>query len=172
MNDKPFFIHAKLVSRHSAPLGRMINGSTAVAQRDCAVIRGVDEGTFERYVEWSYKEHYTVPGVIPVATDSTQGSPPPNQSATNEDYTEVFLCHARLYVFADRYFIQPLKTLALEELRRVLSFSTLDSARADAILALFLYVSAETDNSPSGGRGMRELMHKYVDFNDDDEDSA
>ena len=43
--------------------------------------------------------------------------PPPraNQRA-EEDYTEVLLCHARMYVFAEQLDIQLLKSLAFEEL--------------------------------------------------------
>lgn len=60
----------------------------------------------------------------------------------NEDYTEVFLSHARLYVFADKYDIQPLKTLALEELHDKLATYTLYRGRTGDILALLRYVYA------------------------------
>ena len=54
--------------------------------------------------------------------------PRPNKTA-NENYTEVFLCHARLYVFADKYDIQPLKVLTFEELHAVLAVFTLYQER-------------------------------------------
>ena len=34
-----------------------------------------------------------------------------------EDYTQVFLCHARLYVFADKYDIDPLRALSVHKLQ-------------------------------------------------------
>jgi hypothetical protein len=38
-----------------------------------------------------------------------------------EDYTEVFLRHARLYVFADKYDVDGLKDLSLHMLQRTLA---------------------------------------------------
>ena len=67
VNGNTFFIYAKLGSRHSEPLDRMINGGTVEAQRGFAVMQDVDEGTFERYVKWSYKGHYTAPDFTSIA---------------------------------------------------------------------------------------------------------
>lgn len=36
-----------------------------------------------------------------------------------EDYTHVFLSHAQLYVFSDRYSIEPLQELSMQKLRLV-----------------------------------------------------
>lgn len=43
----------------------------------------------------------------------------------SEEYTDVFLSYARLYVFAERWDIQPLKRLALKNLYETLSSFTL-----------------------------------------------
>ena len=37
-----------------------------------------------------------------------------------ENYTEVFLCHARLYAFTDEYDIAPLKCLSVHKLHQTL----------------------------------------------------
>lgn len=76
----------------------------------------------------------------------------------NEDYTEVFLSHARLYAFADQYDIQPLKTLALEELHYALAGYTLHRARTGDIVTLLRYVYAHTDAD------LRTLLRKYVGY--------
>ena len=56
-----------------------------------------------------------------------------------EDYTEVFLCHARLYVFADKYDVGPLRWLSLHKLQRTLAEFTLYDERAGDIIDLMRY---------------------------------
>ena len=56
-----------------------------------------------------------------------------------EDYTEVFLCHARLYVFADKYDIGPLKDLSLHKLQQTLAVFTLYGERVGDIVELMRY---------------------------------
>lgn len=70
-----------------------------------------------------------------------------------EDYTDVFLSHARLYVFAEMYDIQILKLLALEELHSTLANYTLYQQRAGDIIALLRYVYANTSGEEGGGGG-------------------
>lgn len=254
------------MSHHSIPLDRMINGEMAEAQRGYAVLNDVDQGTFERFIEWAYKGCYKaaefqleasstppiaevcetiekvpeapaeaplywalqpdppvdepmdvpeppadpftgwgVPAEAPVADPPDQGwgaftpekkvkkgkpraktkpemkeafisrkhsvrrdmiSPPPTRANrnANENYTEIFLCHARLYVFAEKYDIQPLKLLALEELHDTLAVFTLYHKRSDDIIALLRYVYANTGESARGGDGMRKLLRDYVGF--------
>ena len=53
-----------------------------------------------------------------------------------EDYTDVFLCHARLYVFAEQYDIQLLKAQAFSELQLTLTSYTLYPERTGDIVAL------------------------------------
>ena len=67
-----------------------------------------------------------------------------------EDYTEVFLCHARLYVFADKYDVGPLRDLSLHKLQRTLAEFILDDKRAEDIVNLLRYnYSNITDCSES-----------------------
>jgi hypothetical protein len=52
------------------------------------------------------------------------------------DHTEVFLCHARLYVFADKYDIGPLRNLALRKLRDALVKFSLYDEQVDNVSRL------------------------------------
>lgn len=253
VNGNPYYIHAQLVSRHSDPLDRMINGQMAEAQKGFAILEEVDEGTFERFMEWAYKGYYTAadfnlkassppapissnkeecettesiqeplddfpppePALEPAAEPEfptvyppTEGheswrwgdfqsgkkgkkskeaktkhelkasfvgreytvrqttiSIPPTRAnrGANEDYTEVFLSHARLYVFADKYAILPLKTLALEELHNTLAIYTLYRERTGDILALLRYAYANTGESARGDN-LRMLLRDFVGY--------
>ncbi|KAI4227192.1 MAG: hypothetical protein L6R40_008221 [Gallowayella cf. fulva] len=237
VNSNPYYIHAKLVSRHSPPLDRMINGQMAEAQKGFAVLDEVDEGTFERFIEWAYKGYYTAADFelktssppspasssneecettewmqepladLPAEPEPLTEQPivwdlgnfqsgkkskkaktrqelkasfirrehtvrrrtislPPTRAnrGADEDYTEVFLSHARLYVFADKYDIQPLKTLALEELHDTLATYTLYRGRTGDILALLRYVYVKTGRSARGGEDLRMLLRDYLGY--------
>lgn len=232
----------------------MINGQMAEAQKGFAILEEVDEGTFERYMEWAYKGYYTAadfklkasspPSRISSSkedcetTESIQDRPaatpptdymepaaemeplplerlivdqtddwewggfksgkkkgkkskeaktkhelkesfigreytvrqetismPPTRAnrGANEDYTEVFLSHARLYVFADKYAILPLKTLALEELHNTLAIYTLYRERTGDILALLRYAYANTGESARGD-DLRILLRDFIGY--------
>lgn len=86
--------------------------------------------------------------------------PPPIPNVrSNADYTEVFLCHAKVYVFADEKDVQPLRILALEELRAALSVFTLHEARMGDIMAL---VSYAYENTYYAGDKLRALLGEYM----------
>ena len=90
-------------------------------------------------------------------------TPRPNQ-ASDEDYTEVFLSHARVYVFAEKYDIQLLRALALDELHGTLQNFNLHPERTGDIIALLRYVYANTGESADGVEDMRTVMKHYVGF--------
>ena len=89
--------------------------------------------------------------------------PRPNQSPS-EDYTDVFLSHAQLYVFAEKYDIQKLKASALEELHATLAIYTQYSERTGDIIALLRYVYDNTAETKEGSEDMRNLMTEYVGY--------
>ena len=91
--------------------------------------------------------------------------PPPraNRNST-EDYTSVFLSHARLYVFADYYDIQPLKFLALEELQLTLASYTLYPERTGDIIALVRYSYANTCEPMAGVEDLRTMLIAYMSY--------
>jgi BTB/POZ domain len=79
-----------------------------------------------------------------------------------EDYTQVFLCHARIYVFSDRYCIEPLQELARQKLRLTLSTFILFSERVSDIVELVQYTYAHTMEHEEGIDKLRSLVMDYV----------
>lgn len=61
-----------------------------------------------------------------------------------EDYTNVFLCHAKLYVLADTYDVPNLKQLSLHRLHATLKEFTLYPSRMNDIATLAKYVFDNT----------------------------
>ena len=107
----------------------------------------------ERFVQRSY----TVRNV-------TNGSPQPRPNSNKPaDYSEVFLGHARLYVFADKYDVQTLKVLAMEELHATLAVYTLYQERTAEIVRLLRYVYANTAESKDGVEDLRTILTQYME---------
>ena len=79
-----------------------------------------------------------------------------------EDYTEVFLGHARIYVFAEKYDIQSLKKLALDKLQHTLSIFTLYPERVGDVMALLKYVYANTAETLDGTDDIRTMLAHYI----------
>ena len=81
-----------------------------------------------------------------------------------EDYTNVFLSHAQLYVFADKYDIQPLKMLALHNLHQTLLIYTIYAERIGDITALIEYCYENSGAANDGGEAneLRVLLTDYV----------
>ena len=88
--------------------------------------------------------------------------PPRSNKAYNEDYTEVFLCHARLYVFAEKYDVQSLKALALKKLQETLAIFTLYPERVGDITSLLKYVYDNTAESEPGVEDIRTMLAHYI----------
>jgi hypothetical protein len=68
-------------------------------------------------------------------------------SNPTEDYTPVFLGHAQLYVFAEQWGIDVLKTLALSKLHKTLTSFTLYAVRRPDIVELLRYTFSN-DHTP------------------------
>ena len=79
-----------------------------------------------------------------------------------EDYTQVLLSHARLYVFAEKYDIQPLKKLSHQKLQHTLSIYTLYPERVGDITTLLKYVYANTAETIDGTEDIRTMLAHYV----------
>lgn len=79
-----------------------------------------------------------------------------------EDYTEVLLSHARLYVFAEKYDIQPLKKLSRQKLQHTLAIYTLYPERVGDITTLLKYVYANTSETIDGIEDIRTMLAHYV----------
>ncbi|KAI4230521.1 MAG: hypothetical protein LQ349_006226 [Xanthoria aureola] len=257
-----FYIHAALVSQHSRPLDRMINGDMSETQKGYAVLEEDDQGTFGRFAEWVNKGYYTSGEVIDRSLDestsekglvvngeceirmespaedpqpdevlaveyeppravfgwdveepsdfgvvtssrslktkrnmnyaslveevsltprmqlkksfiqrktvirqenSSVPAPLPNQSP-QEDYTDVFLSHAQLYVFAEKYDIKTLKQLALENLHASLAIYKLYKERTGDIVDLLRYVYANTSETVDDVKDLRTLLTLYMGY--------
>lgn len=78
---------------------------------------------------------YSTPTSIFSARKNTEGC---------EDYTGVFLCHAKLYVLGDKYDIPTLKQLSLHRLHATLKEFTLYPSRMNDIATLAKYVFENT----------------------------
>lgn len=89
--------------------------------------------------------------------------PRENRNVT-EDYTNVFLCHARVYVFADQYDIQGLKSSALEELHLALANYILYPERTGDIVALLVFIYSHTGESVSGVEDLRSVLTAYMSY--------
>ena len=254
VEGEPFYIHTDLVSLHSKPLDRMMNGHMAEAQEGLATLKEVDRDTFVRFIEWAHKGYYTAAEFIPVAEDGsdsaglrTEGEhvadnpvlrtnipamedyaqisqdpdipldldwsggfrstslrkgktprwgpsyaepqenpyaepqenlrdsfksrkrksaikvPPPRENKSSaEDYSGVFLSHARLYVFAEQYDIQDLKIFALDELHATLAKYTLYTERTSDIIDLLHYIYYSTSKRGEDVEDLRTLMTQYM----------
>ena len=92
----------------------------------------------------------------------TIAPPRPNQEP-NENYTPIFLSHAHLYVFALKYDIPSLKTLALENLHMTLDRFTLHPERTGDIIELLRYVYGSQELK-DGVEEMREMLRGYIGF--------
>ena len=79
-----------------------------------------------------------------------------------EDYTEIFLSHARLYVFAEKYDIQSLKKLCNQNLQQTLAIYTLYPERVDDVITLLKYVYANTTETVDGTEDIRTMLAHYV----------
>ena len=197
----------------------MINGHLSEASQGFALLNDVDEGTFVRFIRWTYTKDYAAAehtwaeiGEGPDASDTetAQKEAPPSDTTDawapsvkvkkkkkksnsklhtslkesficeydywspdvmpaprsnlhpQEDYTEVFLSHARLYVFAEKYDIQPLKKLCHQKLNHTLATYTLYPERVGDVTTLLKYVYANTAETISGTEDVRTMLAHYV----------
>ena len=81
-----------------------------------------------------------------------------------EDYTGTFLSHARLYVFAEKYQIQPLKRLVLKTLHQTLTAFTLWPDCVGDIIALIRFVYDNTLKAQHGDEPIRTMVKRYVSY--------
>jgi hypothetical protein len=85
-------------------------------------------------------------------------------SSPTEDYTPVFLGHAQLYVFAEKWGIEALKTLSLYKLHKTLVSFTLYSARRTDITELLRYTYSDEHTPDRVGvvDDLRSLVMLYA----------
>lgn len=93
---------------------------------------------------------------------SPSSQPISTPKSASYDYTDVFLNHARIYVFADCYGIDPLQTLALHKLRRALVPFDIYVENCDDIIQLVQYCFEHTINKGGQVDRLRALVCLYT----------
>lgn len=82
-----------------------------------------------------------------------------------EEYTDVFLSHARVYVFAEAYNVQQLRYVALQKLQRTLAGFTLYEERTGDITTLLRYVYENTAEHKHELDDLRSLVIHFAACN-------
>lgn len=87
---------------------------------------------------------------------------PLENSTPSEDFTAVFLSHARVYVFAEQYDIQPLKRFALNTLYTTLKTFQLWPENVGDLVALIRFVYENTLKPDNKVEPMRNMLMLFV----------
>lgn len=126
----------------------------------CRKTSSVSSGLTRRQEMWNTFTELScdTPAQVP---KPPQYSARPNEQAC-EDYTDVFLSHARLYVFADTYGIEGLRVLSLQKLRQSLVNFTLYAERTTDIALLLQYAYQHIPERTGTMDHLRELLMRYV----------
>ncbi|MCJ1470418.1 hypothetical protein MMC07_009063 [Pseudocyphellaria aurata] len=88
----------------------------------------------------------------------------PRSNYSFEDCTPVFIAHAQLYVFAEKYGISALKQITLHKLHKTLAIYTINPADISAIIELirFTFYEDNTLDQENHVDDLRELVLAYV----------
>jgi len=89
---------------------------------------------------------------------------PPANTAPTEDYTGTLLSHAKLYVFSEKFDIQPLKRLVLKNVHQTLSAFTLWPDCVGDIVSLLSFIYDSTIKARNGDEPMRRMLSQYVGY--------
>ncbi|EXJ73589.1 uncharacterized protein A1O5_03351 [Cladophialophora psammophila CBS 110553] len=76
----------------------------------------------------------------------------------SESFTETLLAQAKLYVFCDRYIVEPLRSLVLYKMQRTLASLNLFPERVPEIFLLIQYIYENT----SDGDDLRTLLTQFA----------
>ncbi|KAF2270883.1 hypothetical protein CC78DRAFT_573242 [Lojkania enalia] len=91
---------------------------------------------------------------------------PQGNTSANQNFTGVFLAHARLYSFANMYLVEPLKALALHKLQKTLNEFNIFNRRVGDIIELirYTYSSDHTPDRKEDGTidPLRKLVVEYT----------
>lgn len=83
-------------------------------------------------------------------------------SKCTENYTPVFLGHARLYVLAEKYGVEPLKRLTLHKLHKTLVDFALFEKRMEDIAELVRFSYCNDNTRDGGNDDLRALVLNFV----------
>lgn len=95
--------------------------------------------------------------------DTVSHEPELNKSA-EQDFTPVFLAHARLYTFADMRMVQPLKDLVLHKLHKTLAVFELYPERLGDVIELARHAYEHGEDRSEDGRmdALRDMVINYI----------
>jgi hypothetical protein len=96
--------------------------------------------------------------------DMLKNFEPRSNSSPRQNFTPIFLAHARLYTFADMRLVQPLRALALHKLHKTLMDFQLYNQRVGDVLELAKYAYDHGPDRSSEGviDDLRKLVVGYV----------
>lgn len=102
------------------------------------------------------------PARIPAMEFFKSCKPRPNQPS--EDFTPVFIAHAELYVFAEKYGIKTLKQTTLHKLHKTLAIYKMNPADIRPIIELIRYTFSEDNTLDQENHvdDLRELVIAYI----------
>lgn len=102
------------------------------------------------------------PARIPAMEFFKSCKPRPNQPS--EDFTPVFVAHAELYVFAEKYGIKILKQTTLHKLHKTLAIYKINPADIRPIIELIRYTFSEDNTLDQENHvdDLRELVIAYI----------
>ncbi|KAK6527511.1 hypothetical protein TWF694_004494 [Orbilia ellipsospora] len=91
--------------------------------------------------------------------------PPPTSKnfSDAQDFSGIFLCHAQLYVFGDKYNAEDLKGFSAHRLHQTLATFTLFPGRVCDIVVLVQYIFDHTLDSPD--EPLRRMISNYCAWN-------
>lgn len=98
----------------------------------------------------------------PNPLDKRQESSQVAELQNHKSNSAVLLCHATLYILADCWLIDSLKTLALNKLHDTLCTFELDDASIEDVLDLARYAYTEGPGSGKEIGGLRNLVTQYI----------
>ncbi|KAI9886655.1 MAG: hypothetical protein M1823_001569 [Watsoniomyces obsoletus] len=100
--------------------------------------------------------------VFPHKTGFSSTGEPRKNCEPEEDYTPVFLSHARLYVFANQWNIRDLMNLTLHRLQQTLLEFTIYKERVGDVVALLQYTYEHTPPLSHNVDRLRQLVVRYA----------
>ena len=112
-------------------------------------------------VEHSFKD-LDYPARVPATEYFKSCKPRPNQPS--EDFTPVFIAHAELYVFAEKYGIKILKQTALHKLHKTLAIYLINPIDIRPIIELIRYTFSDDNTLDQENHldDLRGLVTAYV----------
>ena len=153
-----------VTERQRSPFGDSRGPQTQRKQKPETMPSSTGQKAKDFFFQRKYNIRQTVKSLPQPLRQTVKCLPQPRQNIDKyENYSEVFLCHAHLHIFAEKYDVQPLKVLAVEELHAALATFTLYQERTGDILKLLRYVYKEAPVQTNKMEDLRTLMTQYVD---------